>query len=240
MVANWNEETSRLFIDYGRYFVPQRQEQIELIVSLLPGRDGPGAVFELCCGEGLLAEAILAAWPASVVHGLDGSPEMLQRAQARCARFGGRFKTALFDLAALDWRAPGFPVQAVVSSLAIHHLDGLQKQALFADVYRMLAPGGALIIADVVQHPGEAGRLAAAEAWDAGVRRQALEIDGNLAAFDFFQREGWNMHRGIDPDDIDQPSTLFDQLTWLAQAGFHEVDVHWMLAGHAIFSGRKR
>ncbi len=41
------------------------------------------------------------------------------------------------------------------------------------------------------------------------------------------------------PDPIDKPSRLFEQLIWLEQAGFLDVDVHWMKAGHAIFGGRK-
>ena len=47
------------------------------------------------------------------------------------------------------------------------------------------------------------------------------------------------MYRYFDPEDIDHPSRLFDQLKWLEQAGFADVDVYWMLAGHALFGGRK-
>ena len=41
------------------------------------------------------------------------------------------------------------------------------------------------------------------------------------------------------PDPIDQPSALLDQLKWLEAAGLRNVDVHWLMAGHAIFSGVK-
>jgi tRNA (cmo5U34)-methyltransferase len=42
-----------------------------------------------------------------------------------------------------------------------------------------------------------------------------------------------------DPDPIDMPSPLLDQLNWLAAAGLEGADVHWLKAGHAIFSARK-
>ena len=42
-----------------------------------------------------------------------------------------------------------------------------------------------------------------------------------------------------EPDSIDKPSPLFDQLKWLDKAGFTDVDVFWMKVGHAIFGGRK-
>ena len=235
----WSEETSRAFIDYGRYFVPERERQMRTMVALLAYLDGPGALLELCCGEGLLAEALLDRYPKITLLGLDGSVEMLARATVRLARFGDRFQCRVFDLASADWRKPGQLFHAVVSSLAIHHLTGLQKQALFSDVYRMLVGGGVLVIADIVQQSSEEGRRLAAETWDEVVRARSVELDGNTGAFEFFKREGWNTFWYLDPDDIDKPSLLFDQLKWLEAAGFVDVDVHWMLAGHAVFSGRK-
>ena len=79
----------------------------------------------------------------------------------------------------------------------------------------------------------------AANAWDAAVLEHAVAIDGNRSTFELFQRERWNMYRYFDPADIDKPSRLFDQLRWLAQAGFVDIDVVWMRAGHAIFGGWK-
>jgi len=96
--AGWDEQTSRIFIDYGRYFVPERDRQIQTIVALLSYIEGSGAVLELCCGEGLLAGALLDGLPAISLYGLDGSAEMLQRARERLARFGDRFQSDEFDL----------------------------------------------------------------------------------------------------------------------------------------------
>jgi tRNA (cmo5U34)-methyltransferase len=234
----WTENLSCTFIDYGRYFVPRRDEQMRVIAGLL-ALDGPSTILELCCGEGLLAERLLDQYPAATLYGFDGSAEMLNRAKERLARFESRSQSKLFDLAATDWREPGFPVQAVVSSLAIHHLTGDEKQALFADVYRLLSEGGVFVIADLVEHDSTAGRRAAAEQWDAIVRQQAIDPDGNEQAFEFFQREGWNSFRSTEPDDIDHPSPLLAQLHWLKEHGYVDVDVYWMLAGHAIFAGWK-
>jgi len=236
----WSEETSRTFIDYGRYFVPERDYQMRPMVALLSYLDGSCAVLELCCGEGLLAEALLDAYPNITVQGLDGSIEMLARARERLARFGDRFQCRAFDLASADWRKPDMPVHAVVSSLCIHHLAGPQKQVLFSDVYRMQMGGGIFVIADIVEQSSEEGRRVAAETWDEAVRKRSLELDRNTRAFEFFKRERWNTFRYLDLEDIDKPSPLFDQLKWLESAGFMDVDVHWMLAGHAVFSGRKR
>ncbi len=233
----WDEQDSQAFIDYGRYFVPERAEQIAIICELIEPQPAPLHIIELCCGEGLLARALLERLPQSVVYAYDGSPEMLSRAQQNLAQFAGRFVPAQFDLAARDWRARIQTADAVVSSLAIHHLDGAQKQELFRDVYGMLAPGGVLVIADVIEPAHARGLAIAARAWDDAVRQRALALDGDTAAFDFFTRDGWNLYRH--PDPLDKPSRLLDQLQWLAAAGFNDVDVHWLKAGHAVFSGHK-
>ena len=238
--SSWTETNSQTFLDYGRYFVPERERQIETICGLIPPVPSGAEIVELCCGEGLLAQALLERLPDATVRGMDGSSEMLAAAGKRLAGFGGRFQPQHFDLASSDWRAKIRDAHAVVSSLAIHHLDGPEKQALFADVYRMLIPGGVFVIADVIAPAGKQAESVAAGAWDWAVRQRSLELDGNLDGFELFQREEWNLYRHFDPDDIDKPSPLFAQLQWLAAAGFVDVDVYWMQAGHAIFGGVKR
>jgi cyclopropane fatty-acyl-phospholipid synthase-like methyltransferase len=146
----WSEENSQTFVDYGRYFVPNREQQIATIAALIPPDEGSFRVLELCCGEGLLAEAILRRFPTCTLFGYDGSAEMRRRAEERLAAYGERFQPVHFDLADQAWRSLDMSVQAVVSSLAIHHLDGPGKGGLFRDVYAMLAPGGAFIVADVI------------------------------------------------------------------------------------------
>jgi tRNA (cmo5U34)-methyltransferase len=237
--TGWSEDDSERFIDYGRYFVPERERQLSTIASLIPAGEGPFAVLELSCGEGLLAEAILSRYPGASVVGLDRSPAMLAKAAERLAGFGSRFIGQEFDMAASDWRSSERRYRAVVSSLAVHHLRGPEKQRMFADLLPMLERGGALIIADVVEASTALAADLAATAWDEAVQRRALELDGDLRGFTLFQQLRWNMYRYNDPDDYDHPSRLADQLRWLAEAGYADVDVYWMLAGHAIYGGRR-
>jgi len=237
--TQWNETLSQEFINYGRYFVPERERQIGIIVRLLSQLGAEGTVIELCCGEGLLSEAILTRYPNVTIHGLDGSPEMLQAANQRLTSFNDRFQPRPFDLAEYTWQSDFGAVNAVVTSLAVHHLEGPGKAQLFRDIYQILAPGGVFIIADIIDPVHPQSKKLAAEAYDEIVRQRALAIDGHTGAFDFCHREGWNIFRYLDPDDIDKPSSLFDQLKWLEKAGFEKVDVFWLQAGHAIFGGWK-
>jgi tRNA (cmo5U34)-methyltransferase len=238
-VTGWDEDNSRQFIDYGRYFVPERERQIALIGDLIPSPPDGALLVELCSGEGLLSRALLERFAGCRMLALDGSAEMRERTRETCGAAAERLTVAGFELAARDWRRFAEAPHAIVSSLAIHHLDGAEKRALFRDLAAALAPGGVLVIADIVRPPDARGLAAAAQQWDETVRARALALDGDLRAFTEFQRLNWNYFRDPDGDQIDKPSSLAEQLGWMAEAGFTGVDCHWLLAGHAIFSGRK-
>jgi tRNA (cmo5U34)-methyltransferase len=77
----------------------------------------------------------------------------------------------------------------------------------------------------------------AGQAWDDAVRKRALDADGTLDGFHKFQSMRWNLFTQAEPDPFDTPSPLLDQTQWLTEAGFIDVDVFWLLAGHAIFGG---
>jgi tRNA (cmo5U34)-methyltransferase len=235
--AGWDEADSREFIDSGRIFVPDREEQIATMLDLIP-EPGDGLLVDLCCGAGPLTAALLERFPRARVVAMDLSPTMLENvARTTVDEHRDRLQTHPFDLAETSWRSFSEPVHAFVSSLAVHHLDGEGKRRLFCDLAAALAPGGAVVIADLVRPASPAGQALAAKAWDAAVRRRSLEIAGDLAPYKVFQEERWNFYADHDPDPIDQPSPLVNQLQWLAEAGLIGVEVHWLKAGHAIFGG---
>ncbi|HEY4597469.1 MAG TPA: methyltransferase domain-containing protein [Thermoanaerobaculia bacterium] len=237
--SGWDEANSNDFIDLGRFFVPEREEQIAAVLGLIPD-PGDGLLVDLCCGEGLLSRALLERFPHARVLALDLSPTMLAQARATCAAISGRagrFDTRPFDLADRSWRTFSEPVRAFVSSLAIHHLDGPAKRQLYRDLAATLAPGGALVIADLVQPSTPASQALAAKAWDDAVRRRSLDLTGGLGPYERFLDLRWNLWAETEPDPIDHPSPLLDQLRWLEEAGLNGVDVAWLKAGHAVFGG---
>jgi tRNA (cmo5U34)-methyltransferase len=242
MVESWNEADSQVFLDRGWYYVPERELQTRIIVSLLESQAPAMRIVELCPGEGLLTATLLEAFPQARMLALDGSEAMLKSTRAAAGDHGHWLELKAFDLLADDWRGfDGETVDAVVSSLTVHHLEGEKKLHLFKDLLASLSSGGIFVLADLTEPPTNIGRKIAAQSWDEEVRRRALEIDGALDAVAAFEADEWNYYTHTDPgaDPVDKPSSLMDQLLWLREAGFVDVDVHWMKAGHAIMSGRK-
>ena len=234
----WQEADSRLFIERGRVYTPRRDEIEAMLLALVPAEEGePFMAVELGTGEGWLSAAVLRRFPQARVVGLDGSLAMLDATRQSLAPYAGRFDLRPFRLEDAAWRASLSNVRVILSSLVVHHLDDAGKQRLFADLYAALEPGGALLLADLVAPTSETARRAYAHAWDEEVRRQSVELTGDLRAYDEFVRTGWNLYDY--PDPVDTPSPLPDQLRWLTDIGYVGVDVFWLRAGHAVYGGYK-
>jgi len=103
-------------------------------------------VLDLGGGTGSTARAVLDARPGASVVLVDENPEMLAVAREFLPSANIE-RTVVADLADA---LPDGPFDLVVSALAVHHLDGAHKRALFASVRRLLAPGGRFALADVV------------------------------------------------------------------------------------------
>jgi SAM-dependent methyltransferase len=234
----WTEADSRAFVDDGAVFVPAREEQIATLCGLIPARaDEAFTAAELGAGAGLLGRAVLEAFPRCRYVALDGSPAMRAQLTTALAAYGDRVDVRPFDLASRDWRAAlPAPLRCVLASLVVHHLPGPGKRRLFADLRRRLEPGGALLLADIVEPASPAGREAFARQWDDAARAQSQALTGGLDALRRFEAGGWNFYRGT-PEPCDQPSRLDEQLAWLRAAGFATVECVWLRAGHAIFGG---
>lgn len=236
----WKEETSQHFIDLGRIYTPRRDELRDAFLDLIPAEaDDAFTGVEIGTGQGWLTAAILGRFPNARMIGLDGSETMLRATETSLAPYPGRFDLRPFRLEDDAWiTALPDGLRCIVSSLVIHHLKGPDKAALFHALHTKLAPGGALLIADVMEPTSHWGRRHMAHAWNTDVEYQSVELGGDRRAYDQFVADHWNLYQyPPDTDDIDFPSTLPEQLGWLSDAGFVDVDVFWVRAGHALFGG---
>ena len=111
-------------------------------------------VLDLGSGPGTLTRAAAdLAGSSGQVIGLDSSPEMVIHAQ----RLGGDSRVG--DVARPPFSDNSFDV--VVSALALHHVEPEDRDAVFAQAFRMLIPGGRLLVAEFAPPFGRLGRAVA-------------------------------------------------------------------------------
>ena len=233
----WNEDESKIFIDQGKIFTPRRDELRDAFLDLIPAElDDTFQVVELAPGAGWLSAAILERFPNASVLALDGSEEMLTETARALEPFPGRWETRTFQLLDTDWRAAlPHDLRAIVSSLAIHHLKGTAKRDLFADLHSHLAPGGALLIADLIEPVSPSALHHIARAWDEDVERQSIELSGSPTTWEYFRDDHWNIYTYPDLE-MDFPSPLVDQIDWLRETGYTRIDIPWARAGHTLIA----
>lgn len=164
-------------------------------------------VLDVGAGTGLLSAIVLGKFPDARLTLLDIAENMLDVARQRFAnRPGTRFIAADYRHADL-----GGPYDIICSALSIHHLEAEDKEQLFHRVHAALRPGGIFVNAD--QADGESGYF----------RKRYLDYWN-----DFLQSGPMNEEQRAKIQKrmaLDRNEKLSDQLAWLRDAGFSDVDV---------------
>jgi tRNA (cmo5U34)-methyltransferase len=134
-----------------RRLIPYYDEMIATGVEVLAALAATDAhVLDLGGGTGALSCAVLDGLRGARVTVLDVDPGMLAEARRRLADFEDR---ASFRQASFFDPLP--PTDAVVASLALHHVHDLEtKTALYRAIHDALSPGGVLLNLDAAVTEG--------------------------------------------------------------------------------------
>jgi demethylmenaquinone methyltransferase/2-methoxy-6-polyprenyl-1,4-benzoquinol methylase/phosphoethanolamine N-methyltransferase len=115
-------------------------------------------VLDVGCGTGTLTIAAMRQTaPTGEVHGIDPSAEMIGVARQKAAKAGvdARFHTAVMEKLPF----PDGHFDLVLSSLMLHHLPADVKRAGFAELNRVLKPGGRFLAVDIAESGGFIGHI---------------------------------------------------------------------------------
>ena len=209
----------------------RRAGQRTLMAELLPfAADEPFTFVDLGAGTGAASRVILDHFTAARAILADFSAQMMEQGEVELKPYEGRYRYAEFDLAAAGSWPAGLPdpVDAVISSLSVHHLADDRKRSLFGEILARLAPGGWYLNYDPVLAPD----LVVEEAWLRAADRRdpaAAERRQHRTAEEQFRYE--NHVRYMIP--------LEPQLGFLRAAGFEGVDVFWKELDFVIYGGRR-
>lgn len=106
-----------------------------------------GTITDIGCGPGYLLQAIAKEMPENALVGVDISKEMVEKAKANFASIGYGEKIE-FKQGSADHLPFGDGTQdLIVSTLSLHHWD--EPQLAFKEIYRVLKPGGQMLIYDL-------------------------------------------------------------------------------------------
>jgi tRNA (cmo5U34)-methyltransferase len=198
-----------------RRYIPQYEQMLATVVGLVHGE-----VVDLGSGTGALAAAILEAHPTARVKLVEIDPAMLDAAATRVAPYGDRA-----ELVRASFEAPLPACDAVVASLALHHVPELdRKRALYARVREALRPGGAFLIADATVHEHGFEHDVIYRIWSTWMAERGIA-----------QREADVLFEKWAGEDRYYP--LATELSLLTDAGFARPDCFWKYGPMTVYGG---
>jgi tRNA (cmo5U34)-methyltransferase len=199
-----------------------------LMARLLPFEERDAFTFlDLGAGTGAASRAILGLRPRSTAILADFSVQMMRAGEREMQPFAGRYSFVEFDMTTGEWPA-AIPaaLDAVVTSMCIHHLPDERKRGIFAEIYDHLAPGGWYLNFD----PVRAEDPLVEAAWERVNDQEDPEMAAKRAHRTPEEQARWDNHtRYIIP--------LAQQLEYLKSAGFAAIDVYSKHLENVIYGG---
>ncbi len=169
------------------------------------------SVLDVGCGAGNYTLKLLKERPDCDCTLIDLSLPMLERAKQRVgAATSGNVEILQGDIREIELGEARFDV--IVAASVLHHLRSeAQWRAVFAKFHRALRPGGSLWIFDLIEHS-----LTPVQNLMWARYGEYLTAQGGAAyrdkVYDYVAKE-------------DTPASLLQQLNWLDEAGFSQLDV---------------
>ncbi|MCW3031702.1 MAG: class SAM-dependent methyltransferase [Solirubrobacterales bacterium] len=199
--------------------MPCFEEFYGTAVELLGLRGTPvRRVLDLGAGTGLMSEAVLSRYPDAELVLVDGAPEMLDQARRRLSA-----ADATFVVADLREELPDGPFDAVVSALAIHHLEHADNRDLVGRAFQTLRPGGVFVNAEHVAGATPWLELSYRRLWRAACAAAGAGDDEIASA------EGRM--------ETDRSVDVTTQLGWMQQAGLEDCDCFFRQLHFAVLAG---
>jgi tRNA (cmo5U34)-methyltransferase len=186
---------------------PHRAEADDALLEQIPLE--ARRILDLGTGDGRVLGLLSERGTEMVGVGLDISAPLLEAARERFHGVGE------IEFVEHDLDEPLPPLgrfDAVVSSLAIHHLEHERKRSLYGEVLDLLEPGG--VFANLEHVASSTERLHVA----------------------FFNAIGEPLE---DEDPSDRLLDVETQLSWLRELGFADVDCFWKWREVAVLAGVK-
>jgi tRNA (cmo5U34)-methyltransferase len=204
-----------------RRLVPGYDAFYGAVTGVLERMDGEvHRVLDLGAGTGLLSAEIVSVFPGVELELLDAAEPMLRIARKRLGAAVGAVHVA--DMAA---SLPDGPFDAVVSALAIHHLEHSDQRRLLGAVHRRLRRGGVFVNAEQISGPTPELTAVYDQRWAEGCRLLGAskpELDDARARM---------RH--------DRCADLESHLRWLREAGFPSADCIYKSWRFAVLVGFK-
>ena len=218
--VKFNENSSQ-YDSQRNKLIPCFADFYSIAISIAETNTNNPNILDIGAGTGLLSSFILEKFPDANVTLIDISEKMLDVAKNR---FKANPKVSYITD---DYTKYKFDKKydVIISSLSIHHLTGDEKRKLYHDIYSALNKNGVFINADQVLGGTPFIESLYKRDWRYKIENSGLLKEEILSAYERTK--------------LDKMSTLDDQMGWLKDIGFLDVDCVYKYFNFVVLFGRK-
>lgn len=206
-----------------KQLIPCFDEFYGIALDVLPFQEKESIkVLDLGAGTGLFSYLVSQRYPKAEFVLCDLSEAMLEEAKGRFSSFESKVEYVAKDYSAepIDGK-----YDLIISALSIHHLTDLEKQALFNKVFVSLNENGMFINADQALGDTVLIEQSYRNEWLKQVKEKGVTDSSLTLALERMKE--------------DKMSTLSQQLAWLKEANFTEVNCWYKNYSFVVYSGCK-
>ncbi|MBU1199491.1 MAG: class I SAM-dependent methyltransferase [Nanoarchaeota archaeon] len=215
------------YYDYDkliRNLIPKYEEMHNIVIdsfNLAPKEKA--RLLDLGIGSGETALLVLERFPNAKIEGYDIAKNMIEQAKVRLKNHSTKVLFHNKDISKSDFIGR---YDCVFSVLCIHHLNSRQKKKLFQKMFKVLKENGVFVIGDIIKFDSAEETKQKEEKWKEFLIKNLGEKEGYYW-FDNYKEE-------------DLPNSVNEQIKWLKNAGFQEVECIWEYLNYAIILARKK
>jgi tRNA (cmo5U34)-methyltransferase len=218
------DQTIEYYDNWMQKALPNYHDLFASALDIIPFRpDAAIGVLDLGAGTGLFTSHVFGKYPKGSYTLIDLGEKMLEAAKSRFQNFPDQFSYLVGDYCQMQYSTK---YDLVISSLSIHHLSDEDKQALFNGIFQILNKDGMFINIDQVKGETKALQELYWTHWLEQVNRSDATPDQIRDSI--YRRQTY-----------DRDALLADQLSWLKNAGFVNVDCVYKNFFVGVFMGMK-
>lgn len=205
-----------------RLFIPCFKDFYGIAIENLTLSNENPLLLDIGAGTGLFSEMVLHKYPQAQIELIDISSDMLQIAKERLKSYP---KVTFTQADINDIKIEHCKYDAVVSSLAIHHLADTDKKNIYRKIFHGLKAGGIFIHAEQVLASNEHLQEKYHTTWLNKITKSGLSAK--------------EIEMGLERVKLDKRTPLETQLSWLKEIGFANVDCLYKYYDFVVMKAEK-
>ncbi len=216
------DEIAANYDQQRRSLIPRYDDFYKLMILLSEANVLKPNILDIGAGTGLLTAFLMTKFPEANYTLIDIADEMLNVARQRFQEHSNvSYVTADYK----NFVAPN-TFDIVVSSLSIHHLTDPEKKKLYQGIFQSLRNGGMFVNGDQFLARTSETEQWYHNLWISKIESTMLTEQEKKAAYTRMK--------------LDIPATVNDNITWMEEAGFVNVDLFYKYLVFGIIRGVKQ